>query len=262
MTPLAWPLSTSRWTRGACSPSIELGGEALGVEAQLVASRSRSRLRAPRGLIEPVVHRPEGALGRGRLRGLGRALGERVDVAQREVAEGEQQTARELVPDALHDRVGGGAVRALEVAVHDQLQLGAARDRPRGPRPESACVRAGATSAANRRLAAWGAVERDRGPDRAGRCGGGSGAARGPGRDPLPDRARARRTRDRASSPAAPTSSSIPRSSSSSSCRRCSSRPATAPRRRSCARSSEPLTGLVLGLSLGTMVAVAAWPRR
>ena len=119
-------------------------------------------------------------------------------------------------------------------------------------------VRAGGGIGANRRLERWGAVERDRGPDRPRRGGGGARPARRPGLDSLPDRARARRARPSASSPAARTSSSSPRSSSSSSCRRCFRRPATTPRRRTCAPSSAPLTWLVLGLTLVTMVSVAA----
>jgi hypothetical protein len=71
------------------------------------------------------VHLPKRALGGGRLRRLRGALGIRVDLPQREVTEGEQQPFAQLVAYAPDDGVRGRAVRALEIPVHDQLELGA-----------------------------------------------------------------------------------------------------------------------------------------
>ncbi len=114
--------------RSACARGVELGRDPVGVEAELArrADQVSRAERAPR-LVEAVVHRPERALGGGRLGCLGGALGVGMDVAQGEVAEREQQPPGELVADPLHDREGGGAVGALEVPVHDQLQLGSVR---------------------------------------------------------------------------------------------------------------------------------------
>jgi hypothetical protein len=70
------------------------------------------------------VHLPKGALGGRGLGGLGGALGIRMNLAQREVAKGEEQPADELIADPLDDWERRRAVRALEVAVHDELQLG------------------------------------------------------------------------------------------------------------------------------------------
>ena len=105
---------------------VELGRDAIGVEAELggVADQVLPAER-PARLVHPVVHLPERALRRRGLGRLGCSLGIRMDVAQREVPEGEQQPPRELVADPADDRVGRRAVRALEVAVHDQLELGA-----------------------------------------------------------------------------------------------------------------------------------------
>ena len=70
----------------------QLGGEAFHVQSQ------RFRVTAQVGrremflvIHQQVVHLPEGALGAGRLGGLGRQLGARVDVDQGEVTEGETQ---------------------------------------------------------------------------------------------------------------------------------------------------------------------------
>ena len=70
----------------------QLGGDAVGVEpeAARVGDEVAVREVAARG-VERVVHLPEGALGRRRLGGLGRVAGVRVDVLEREVAEGEAQ---------------------------------------------------------------------------------------------------------------------------------------------------------------------------
>jgi hypothetical protein len=71
------------------------------------------------------VHLPEGALARGGLRGLRRALGIRVHVPKGEVPKGEDQPPGELVAKSPDNRVGGGAVGALVVAEHDELEPGA-----------------------------------------------------------------------------------------------------------------------------------------
>jgi len=71
------------------------------------------------------VHLPESPLSSGGFGRLGGALGVGMNLAQRKVTEGEQQPAGELVADPVDDRKRRGAVRALEVAVHDQLELGA-----------------------------------------------------------------------------------------------------------------------------------------
>ena len=68
------------------------------------------------------MHRPERALGGGGLARLRGQLGVRVDLGQREVAEGEAQPAPEPVAHAPQDRLRRAAERALEVAVHDELQ--------------------------------------------------------------------------------------------------------------------------------------------
>ena len=68
------------------------------------------------------MHLPEAALrGRG-LGGLGGALRIGVDLVQRQVPEDEAQPAVEPLAHARDDRLRGRAVRALEVAVHDQLE--------------------------------------------------------------------------------------------------------------------------------------------
>ena len=57
---------------------------------------------------------------------------------QRHVAEGEAQAALEAVAHAADDRLRGDAVRALEVAVHDELEVGARRGPRRGRRGRAA----------------------------------------------------------------------------------------------------------------------------
>ena len=69
---------------------------------------------------QQVVHLPEAALRRGRLRGLGGQLGVRVHVGERQVAEHEAHVLAEVVEQLAHDRLGLPAVRALEVAVLDE----------------------------------------------------------------------------------------------------------------------------------------------
>ena len=59
---------------------------------------------------------------RERLDGVRRAFGVRMHVGEREVAEREAQPVAELLVDAPHHRLGGHAERALEVAVHDELE--------------------------------------------------------------------------------------------------------------------------------------------
>jgi hypothetical protein len=85
-------------------------------------------LPAPR--VQRVVHRPEGALGGGGLGRLGGALGVRMELRDRQVAERVAQAVAEPVAHPPDDRLRGGAVRALEVAVHDELErrLGEAVD--------------------------------------------------------------------------------------------------------------------------------------
>jgi hypothetical protein len=48
-----------------------------------------------------------------------------MDIPQREMSEGEEEPAGQLVADPVDDRERRRAVRTLEIAVHDQLQLGA-----------------------------------------------------------------------------------------------------------------------------------------
>ena len=78
-------------------------------------------------VVERVVHRPERAQGGGRLAGGGGALGVRVELGQREVPEGEAQPSLQPLAHPAQDGLGGGAERALEVAVHHELQRGAGR---------------------------------------------------------------------------------------------------------------------------------------
>ena len=104
---------------------VELVGEPLDVQPEL--TRVLDQVLAPERparLIHPVVHLPEGALSPRRLGRLGGTLGVGMNLAQRKVAEGEEQATGELIADAMNDRISRGAVRALEVAVHDELELG------------------------------------------------------------------------------------------------------------------------------------------
>jgi hypothetical protein len=91
-----------------------------------VADQVGDRERAARR-VEDVVHRPEGALRSRGLGGLGRLLRFGMDLAEREVAEGEEQAAGEALAHPADDRKGRGAVGALEVAEHDELELGRLR---------------------------------------------------------------------------------------------------------------------------------------
>ena len=68
---------------------------------------------------QQVVHLPEGALPGGGLGRLGRELGSRVDIVEREVPPHVAQVA-EIGQQRPDDRLGLAAVRALEVAVLDQ----------------------------------------------------------------------------------------------------------------------------------------------
>ncbi len=86
-TPLRSALSTSSATRPAPTCVAQVVGEAVDVEPELLGV-ARSGRRPQRVLVveQQVVHLPERALrGRG-LGGLGRELGVRVDVGQRQVA--------------------------------------------------------------------------------------------------------------------------------------------------------------------------------
>jgi hypothetical protein len=73
------------------------------------------------------VQLPEAALGARSFGGLGRLERVRVDLSEREVAEGEAKVLAEDPPHLLHDRVGCAAVRALVVAVLDERDAGGCR---------------------------------------------------------------------------------------------------------------------------------------
>ena len=82
---------------------------------------------AAAGRVQRVVHLPEPALRGSRLRRLGRLTRVRVDRLEREVPEHEPQPVAQARAHAFEDRLGRGAVRALEVAVHHELEIGAGR---------------------------------------------------------------------------------------------------------------------------------------
>ena len=80
-------------------------------------------------LVQRVVHFPESSLGGGSLRGLGRVLGVRMALAQREVPKHESQLRTKTALDFLDDGVRPPAMWALVVAVLDE------RDAVRRPDP-------------------------------------------------------------------------------------------------------------------------------
>ena len=168
------------------------------------------------------------------------------------MAEGEQQPPRHPVADPAHDRIRRRAVRALEVPVHDQLELG-----PLGTVDVVLGGEWGRQFRHGVELDRSSPGERHRDTDCARRRRDRTGSARRPDLDPVPDRPGARRPGNRLHPRRPEPASSSPRSSSSSSCRRCCSRRATGPRPEELRAELLPLTWLVLGLSLVTMVAVA-----
>jgi hypothetical protein len=103
--------------------------------------------------VEPVVHRPELALERRRLGG-GRG-GQRMgmQLGQREVPEGEHDPPVEPAHHLVDDRGRRPAVRAFEVAVLDQAQLGAELSSPIGG--WSVIVSSSAGVLADGRMARW-----------------------------------------------------------------------------------------------------------
>ena len=107
---------------------VSVGGEPVRVEAG--AARGADEVAAgqvPARCVQRVVHLPERPLCRGRLRRLGGAARVRVRAVEREVAEHEAQAVPEALLDPGEDALGGRAVRALEVPVHDELEVGARR---------------------------------------------------------------------------------------------------------------------------------------
>ena len=103
------PVDSSARKRSTSSPNRP---------ASSVRSSPRSGRRWRRARRASPRKRP----GRRRLGGLGGALRVGVDLGQRQMAEREAQPAVEPLAHARDDRLRGRAVRALEVAVHDQLQ--------------------------------------------------------------------------------------------------------------------------------------------
>ena len=104
-------------------PRVDLGGHAVGVEAE-VGGDGEHRLAGELGLglEEGVVVLPEAALGEGRLAGLGRQRRQRVALGDRQVAEGEDEAIAEPLVHPSQHRLGAQAKGALEVAEHHQLQ--------------------------------------------------------------------------------------------------------------------------------------------
>ena len=100
-----WMSSVKRWTSrpSSCAWLPELEA------AQVVLVRE-----------QPVVHLPERALRRRRLRRLGRHLGVRVDVGERKVPPDVAQLVAERVEQLADDDLRLPAVRALVVAVLDE----------------------------------------------------------------------------------------------------------------------------------------------
>ena len=108
----------------AVGAGVELGRDALGVEAEL-ARRPSSIVSARElrlGREEGVVVLPEAALGGRGLARLGRQRRQRVALGDRQVAEGEDEAVAEPLAHPPQDRLGAEAEGALEVAEHDQLQ--------------------------------------------------------------------------------------------------------------------------------------------
>ena len=194
------------------------------------------------------MHLPERALGGGRLgspRRRARRAGAR---GEREVAEHEAQARRRGARSTrAQDALGGGAVRALEVAVHHELEVGA------GAAAHVVAVVDGlGQRSAIGRIVGSARRERPRVPVRAAARGGGARAAsRTSCAVPYPIvlvlGGLAIGLHPRAARPGARRRTS----SSSSSCRRCWSPPATTPRRRSCAPSAGRWRYLALGAGAG-----------
>jgi len=101
----------------------DLDADAIAVELEhLGVADDVLEREAPARGVQPVVHRPERLPPGCRLRPLRRGLRQRVYLCQRQVPEGEAQPPVEALSHAPHDRLRGGAVGALEVAVHHELQ--------------------------------------------------------------------------------------------------------------------------------------------
>src|SRR5271168_843570 len=101
----------------------QIGGELLDVAPE----RSRVPDQVPRGqralvVKQYVVHLPERTLARGRLGALGRELGVRMHVVQRQMPPYVPQVA-EITQQLAHRALRKPAVRALEVPVLDEGDL-------------------------------------------------------------------------------------------------------------------------------------------
>ena len=133
VTPLWSAVSMSSADARGVDAAAQLVGEPVDVEAELAGVADEIR-RHQRVLVleQQVVHLPELALRRRRLGRLGRELGVRVDVGERQVAEDVAQVVAELRHDLAHDRLGAAAEGALEVAVLDERDGRARRSRGRG----------------------------------------------------------------------------------------------------------------------------------
>ena len=99
----------------------QVTGELLRVKPDLAGvAHQVGRLQRVLVIKEEVVHLPEGVLRRGGLRRLGRELGVRVDVGEREVTPDIADVAK-VGEERADGRLGPAAVGALEVAVlHDR----------------------------------------------------------------------------------------------------------------------------------------------
>jgi hypothetical protein len=100
---------------------VEVGGEAIGLEAELAGVAEQVFAgECPLPVEQKVVELPEAALGMGRLSRFRALLRVRVDVTQREVAEYEAKQIRSIALELLDGAVGEPGIRALVVAVKDQ----------------------------------------------------------------------------------------------------------------------------------------------
>jgi hypothetical protein len=101
-------------------------GEKLRLEARKIEAQGRSVARKIlnlQGLLlleQPIVHRPEFALGSRGFGRLGGALRMRMHVGQRKVTKGEAKIRTDLILDRFHDWIAFATDRALEIAVFEQ----------------------------------------------------------------------------------------------------------------------------------------------
>lgn len=115
---------------GGAGVAGEVGAEALDIEPELLGIGDQILgTERPAVREQKVVHRPEGALFGGRLRGLGRQLRPGMDVVQGQVPPDIAKLA-EAGQELANDRLRSSAVGTFEVAVLDQgdRRLGGAAD--------------------------------------------------------------------------------------------------------------------------------------